>query len=118
MVLGVIMMSLGLKKVIGDVAGVDGHTLAAPVRGVPLAALYGGVALYLLGHVGFSHQMTGRVSVERIVLIVTLLALIPAVSFLPAWSSLGVLTVVLVVMIGVETHRRREFRRRVRQAGR
>ena len=51
MIIGVVLLSLGLKKAIGYVAGVDEHTLADPLYGVPMAALFGGAALYLLAHV-------------------------------------------------------------------
>ncbi|MDT7575373.1 MAG: hypothetical protein QOH17_1706, partial [Pseudonocardiales bacterium] len=36
MIIGIVLMSLGLKKAIGYVAGVDEHTLADPLYGVPL----------------------------------------------------------------------------------
>ena len=62
--------------------------------------------------------MTGRVTTERIVLVVLLVALIPAVSFLPALATLGVLTLVLCGLIGFETHRYRELRHQVRHAER
>ena len=42
MIIGVVLLSLGLKKAIGYVAGVDEHTLADPLYGVPMAALFGG----------------------------------------------------------------------------
>ncbi len=57
MVVGVILMALGLKEVLGYVGGVEEHTLTDPIYGVPLVALYGGAALYLLAHVGFLARM-------------------------------------------------------------
>ena len=63
MIIGVVLLSLGLKKAIGYVAGVDEHTLADPLYGVPMAALFGGTALYLLAHVWFKHCMTGELSI-------------------------------------------------------
>lgn len=114
MVLGVIMMSLGLKKAIGYVAGDDGHVLADPLYGVPLVALYGGAALYLLGHIGFKIILTGTVTPERAVVAVLLLALIPLVSMLPALATIGVLAALLIGMLGVETIRHAEQRARIR----
>jgi low temperature requirement protein LtrA len=116
MVAGVVLMALGLKKVLGYVGGEDGHTVADPIYGIPLAALYGGAALYLLGHIGFKRYVAGSLNLERLVVAVLLLALIPAVAMLPALVSLAVLAVVLSALIGYETFRYAEERRQVRGA--
>jgi low temperature requirement protein LtrA len=114
MVAGIVLMALGLKKVLGYVGGEDGHTVADPIYGIPLAALYGGAALYLLGHIGFKRYLTGSLNLERLVVAVLLVALIPAVAMLPALVSLAVLAVVLSALIGYETFRYAEERRQVR----
>ena len=116
MIAGIILMSLGLKKVLGYVGGEDGHTVADPIYGVPLAALYGGAALYLLGHVGFKWYLTRSLNMERLVVAAVLLGLIPAVAMLPALVSLAVLAVVLSALIGYETFRYAEQRREIRGA--
>ncbi|OLT01644.1 low temperature requirement protein A [Pseudonocardia sp. CNS-004] len=116
MVAGIILMSLGLKKVLGYVGGEDGHTVADPIYGVPLAALYGGAVLYLLGHVGFKWYLTRSLNTERLVVAIVLLVLIPLVSMLPALVSLAVLAVVLTALIGFETFRYAEQRREIRGA--
>jgi low temperature requirement protein LtrA len=116
MVIGIIMMSLGLKKVLGYVGGEDGHTLADPIYGVPLAALYAGAALYLLAHVGFKQYVTGGLNVERLIVVVLLLVLIPLVAMLPAILTLTVLAGVLSALIAYETHRHGEQRREIRGA--
>jgi low temperature requirement protein LtrA len=116
MVAGIVLMALGLKKVLGYVGGEDGHTVADPIYGIPLAALYGGAALYLLGHIGFKRYLTGSLNLERLVVAVLLVALIPAVAMLPALVSLAVLAVVLSALIGYETFRYAEERRQVRGA--
>jgi low temperature requirement protein LtrA len=116
MIAGIILMALGLKKVLGYVGGEDGHTVADPIYGIPLAALYGGAALYLLGHVGFKRYVAGSLNVERLVVVVLLLALIPAVAMLPALVTLAVLAVVLSALLSYETFRYAEQRREVRGA--
>lgn len=116
MIVGIVLMALGLKKVLGYVGGEDGHTVADPIYGIPLAALYGGAALYLLGHVGFKRYLTGSLNLERLVVVVLVLALIPVVAMLPALVSLAVLAVVLSGLIGYETFRYAEQRREVRGA--
>ncbi len=114
MIIGVVLLSLGLKKAIGYVAGVDEHTLADPLYGIPLAVLYGGTALYLLAHVWFKHFMTGKLSVLRIVVAVLVVALAPLMALVPALVSLTVLAVVVMALVGIETHRYRELRHAVR----
>ncbi len=114
MIIGIIMMALGLKMVLSYVAGDDGHTLADPIYGVPLAALYGGAALYLLAHVGFKVCLTGSVSRARLTVVVLLIALTPLVAGLPALATLTVLAAVLVALIAYETVRYAEQRHAIR----
>jgi low temperature requirement protein LtrA len=116
MVAGIVLMSLGLKKVLGYVGGEEGHTVVDPIHGIPLAALYGGAVLYLLAHVGFKRYLTGSLSIGRLVAGALLLALIPGAATLPALVSLAVLAVVLSALIGFETFRYAEQRRQVRGA--
>jgi low temperature requirement protein LtrA len=116
MVAGIVLMAFGLKKVLGYVGGDGGHTVADPIYGIPLAALYGGAVLYLLGHIGFKRFVTGSLNIERLVVVVVLLALIPVAAMLPALVSLAVLAVVLSALIGFETFRYAEQRRQVRGA--
>ncbi|MGH3939449.1 MAG: low temperature requirement protein A [Pseudonocardiaceae bacterium] len=114
MVIGVIMMALGLKKVLGYVGGDDGHVLTDPIYGVPLVALYGGAALYLLAHVAFKWYVAGSVNRERITVVVLVLVLIPLVALLPALLTLAVLAVVLGALLAWETHRYAEVRHQIR----
>ncbi len=114
MVIGVIMMSLGLKKVLGYVGGDDRHLLADPIYGVPLVALYGGAALYLLAHVAFKWYVAGLVNRERIAVVALVLVLIPLVALLPALLTLAVLAVVLGALITWETHRYAVVRHQIR----
>jgi low temperature requirement protein LtrA len=114
MIICVIMMALGLKKVLGYVGGDDGHGLADPIYGVPLAALYGGAALYLLAHVTFKWYVARSVHRERIVVAVLVLVLVPLVAMLPALVTLAVLAVVLGALIAWETSRYAEVRHHIR----
>ncbi len=91
MVIGVIMMALGLKKVLGYVGGDEGHVLTDPIYGVPLAALCGGAALYLLAHVVFKWYVAGPINRERIAVVALALVLVPLVAGLPALLTLAVL---------------------------
>jgi low temperature requirement protein LtrA len=114
MVVGVIVLALGLKKVLGYVGGQDRHTLADHLHGVPLLALYGGAAMYLLALVAFKYRTIGQLSRVRLVIGVGLLMLVPVVGLLPALVCLGVLALVLVGLIGYETRTYAEVRDRAR----
>jgi low temperature requirement protein LtrA len=114
MVIGIIMMSLGLKKVLGYVGDTEHHTLSDPIYGVPLAALYGGAALYLLAHVAFRLRNMRTLSVRRLVCSAVLLALVPLATALPALATLGILAALLATLIAYEAIRYADARARVR----
>ncbi|WP_067844854.1 low temperature requirement protein A [Nocardia lijiangensis] len=114
MVVGIIALSLGLKKVLYYVGDSSAHTLRDALYGIPLYTLYGGVVLYLIALVGFKHYATRRVSVQRVVTAVLLLALIPLACALPALASLALLCAVLVGLILWETIRYAQPRDEIR----
>jgi low temperature requirement protein LtrA len=105
MVIGIIFLSLGLKKVLGYVGGDDGHTLTDKLYGLPLIALYGGTSLYLLAHVAFRWRNTHTINPHRTFVALLLLALIPVGAMLPALATLGLLAAVLVALIAYEAIR-------------
>ena len=113
MIAGIILMALGLKKVL-EYVGDRGHRLSDPLEVLPLCAMFGGVALYLLAHVGFRFRATHHISLQRTVAAVLLLALIPAATAIPALAALGLLAAVMIALITLETVRFSEVRERVR----
>ncbi|MCM6772673.1 low temperature requirement protein A [Nocardia sp. CDC159] len=114
MIVGVIALSLGLKKVLNYVGGGAGHTLRDQLHGIPLFALYGGVVVYLIALVGFRHYATRVVLWPRVLTAGLLIALIPAASRLPAMAALGLLFAVLAVLIGWEVVRYARPREEIR----
>jgi low temperature requirement protein LtrA len=118
MVVGIIILSLGLKKVLGYVSLHDGHTLTDPLYGLPLVALYGGAAVFLLALVGFKSRTVGELSRLRLAVGVLLLALIPVAALLPALVTLGVLAALLAALIGYETRAHADLRDQVRHEAR
>ncbi|MEU7767591.1 low temperature requirement protein A [Nocardia sp. NPDC049190] len=117
MIVGIIALSLGLKKVLYYVGDSSHHTLQDALYGIPLYALYGGVVLYLIALVGSKHYATGSVTMPRVVAIVVLLALIPLACALPALAALSLLCAVLIALIGWETIRFAQSRDAIRHAG-
>jgi low temperature requirement protein LtrA len=114
MVAGIALLALGVESVL-TMAGETGNgDLSEPLAALPLAALYGGVALFLLAHAAFKYRTWHHVTVRRIVVAVLLLVLIPAAMELPGLVALGLLAVVMVALIASETIRYAEVREQIR----
>jgi low temperature requirement protein LtrA len=109
MVAGIILVALGLKKTLGHVED--------PLETVPAFALLGGVAFYLLGHVGFRFRHVHTINRQRLLLALALFALLPVATEIPALATVAVLTVLLAAMITYETISYGEGRARVRHQG-
>jgi low temperature requirement protein LtrA len=95
--------------IIVGAVGVEG-VLAHAGEGDPLgffygAALYGGFALYLAGHLLFKQRMYSALSVPRLVTVGVLLLALPAAALLPPLVGLAGLVLVLGVLIALETRR-------------
>jgi uncharacterized membrane protein len=86
----------------------------APLKTVASVALFGGMALYLLAHVLFRLRNIGTLNVQRLVVAVILLALIPVGVLLPSLASLVIVSGVLVALVTYEVIRFREMRHRIR----
>lgn len=114
MIVGIIALSLGLKKVLYYVGDASHHTLHDALYGAPLYCLYGGVVLFLVGLIGAKHYATGEFGTQRAVVVVLLLALTPVATALPALVSLGLLCAVLLALIGYETVRFADPREQLR----
>jgi low temperature requirement protein LtrA len=104
--------------IIVGAGGVEG-VLAHAGDGEPLglfyaAALYGGFALYLAGHLLFKQRMYAALSVPRLVTVGVLLLALPAAAFLPPLVGLVGLVLLLGVLIGLETRRYAALRAGVR----
>jgi low temperature requirement protein LtrA len=106
MVAGIVLVALGLKKTLGNVED--------PLEVVPAFALLGGVAFYLLGHVGFRFRHTHTINRQRLLLSLALFALLPAAVELPALAALAIVAALLCALITYETISYGEGRRRVR----
>ena len=113
-VASIIFIALGMKKVLEYVADTDAYRLSDSLTGVPLISLYGGVAVYLLGHVAFRRRNVGTWNPHRTLAAVALLVLIPLAWRLPALAALGMVAVLLAALVGYELWRFGEARHRVR----
>ncbi|SCG63568.1 Low temperature requirement protein LtrA [Micromonospora inositola] len=116
MVAGIILLALGFKKVLAYVGDDSHHRLTDPLHGLGLLALYGGVILYLLGHVGFRLRNMGSVNWPRVAAAGLLVVLVPVADQLPALAALGLLALVCAGMVTAEVVLFGEARRALRDA--
>lgn len=94
MVAGIILLALGLKKVFENLGG--------PLKPLSLLALFGGASMYLLAHVAFRLRNIKTLNVQRFIVAMLLLVLVPVAMRLPALGSLLLLTVVMVGLVAYE----------------
>ena len=114
LIAGVVLTALGMKKVLEYVGDSSDHELSDPLKGVALFALFGGVVLYLLGHVGFKWRTGHEIGLSRLVPALLLTVLVPVAAQVPALAALALVTVVMVATVAFETWRYAEHRRRIR----
>ena len=114
MIAGIVLAALGLKKVLGYVGGEDGHDWSYVMHGLPVYALHGGVALYLLAHVCFRLRNVGTLNRQRLFVAVLLLALIPLGERIGALMDLLLVSGIAVALIAYEALRHGDIRDRVR----
>jgi low temperature requirement protein LtrA len=117
LIMGIVLVALGLKKVLEYVGDERHHTLSDKLSGVPLWAMYGGAALYLLAHVAFAKRTFGHAKVQRLVVAVVLVALVPLAATWPALLSLGVLAGLLAALNVYESLHFAEARAQIRHGG-
>ncbi len=108
MIMGIVLLALGIKKTLGYVD--------APLETVPAVALCGGVALYLLSHVGFRLRNVGTWNRQRALAAVICLALIPLATSADALVALLAVAAVCIGLVLYETIRFRDARDRIRHA--
>ncbi|MGL6280139.1 MAG: low temperature requirement protein A [Gaiella sp.] len=106
MVAGIVLVALGLKKALAE--------LDEPLKLVPLVALMGGIALYLLAHVAFRWRNIHTLNRQRLVCAALLVALVPLLCDASAIVSVAVAAGVLATLIAYEAIRFAEARDRVR----
>src|ERR671910_3811440 len=102
MVGGIVLFALGLKKTLEHVD--------EPLATVPALGLCGGLALYLLAHVGVRLRIGGRLGHGRPVAVIVLLALLPVAVEVPALAALAFVAAVSASLIAYEALRYRQER--------
>jgi low temperature requirement protein LtrA len=108
MVAGIVLVALGIKKTVGHVD--------EPLKTVPGAALFGGLALYYGGHVAFRLRNVHTLNRQRILTALVCLALIPLATEVDSIVALGVAAGISATLIIYEALHLAEARRRIREA--
>jgi low temperature requirement protein LtrA len=94
LVAGIIVTAIGLKTAVGH----PGDPLGDGAR----LALFGGVALYLLGHAAFVARLLGGVQPGKIAAAIACALLYLVTGDAPAWLTVGLLAGVLVLLAVAE----------------
>ncbi|GAA3589683.1 low temperature requirement protein A [Kribbella ginsengisoli] len=102
---GIVLLALGLKKVLEYVGDTEHHHLDDPLKGIGLYALFFGVVLYLLGHVGFKWRTTHRLGISRLITAALCIVALPLIAHVPALGQLAVLAVLLIGLVAFESVR-------------
>ena len=106
MIAGIVLIALGVKKTL---AHVD-----EPLDTIPAVALFGGIAVYYAGHLGFRLRNVGTINRPRLVALIVCLALIPVGTAVDAIVALAIATAVTSGVIAFEAVRYAEARSRIR----
>jgi low temperature requirement protein LtrA len=106
LIAGIVLVALGIKKTLGDV-----HE---PLETVPAVALYGGSAVYLLGHLAMRLRTVRTLNKARLVTAAICLALIPYATEVDGVVAVVTLAAVLATMVAYEVRTRRERRAALR----
>jgi low temperature requirement protein LtrA len=106
LIAGIELFALGVEQVVGHVD--------EPLSIEASAALFGGVALYLLGHVAFRWRNARRLNRQRTVMAVVCAACIPLGAELNSVVALALVTVLVVSLIAYEVLHFAASRARVR----
>jgi low temperature requirement protein LtrA len=113
MIVGVILFSLGLKKVLSSVADLDTPN-SRPLPDIDIYLLYGGVCVYLGALLAFQLRTGARTDWFQLAARLGLLALIPPALVLPGIAALGLLAAFLLFTTSVNHVRWAGQRRQLR----
>jgi low temperature requirement protein LtrA len=94
-VVGIITFAVGIKYLTHG-------TVSASMPGAPRLALCGGVALYLLGDVGFRLRMVGDPGQQKLLAVAALMVLYALGGDIPAWSIAAGATAILAALCVAE----------------
>ncbi|MEU4478461.1 low temperature requirement protein A [Micromonospora sp. NPDC023966] len=98
LIAGISYFALGIHLVLAELTGDD---RPVSLGWIPTSVLYGGAALYLAGRLLFGWPAAGTPP-EQIAAVGLVLLLVPVARALPALVAFGLLTAVLIALVGYE----------------
>jgi low temperature requirement protein LtrA len=101
LITGALYLAAGVEEVISHVSASRSEHAAA-LGWLAAIALYGGVAVYLVGRVAFVRLTGGPVAVAPLVAAAVTVLLLPAAASLAAMAALGLLFVLVVSITGYD----------------
>jgi len=104
-VAGIVVAALGIEGVLANAAEQE------PLGAFYATALFGGFALYLIGHSLFKLRIHGALSAPRLVALAAFLVSLPAASFLPPMIGLSGVVAILAALVTLEARRYSKIRR-------
>ena len=107
-VAGIVLAALGVEGALAHAGDTE------PLGAFYALPLFGGLALYLAGHLLFIHRMHHALSLPRLLAAGVLLVALPAAIILPPLAGLAMAVVILAGLIVVETTRYAQTRHRLR----
>jgi low temperature requirement protein LtrA len=110
LIAGIVLTALGVEEALAHAGDRDG------LGSFAAAALFGGLALYLAGHVSFKVRMHGAINGPRLATAVALVACIPLGAVAPPLVALLLALGVLGTLVAVETARYAAVRETLRHA--
>ena len=94
-VAGIITFAVGVRVLVEHVA--------RPMAAAPRLALCGGVALYLIGHVGFRWRLSGTLEREKAAVVAVLVVVFALSSGIDAWVLAAIVAALMAGLCAVET---------------
>ena len=94
-VAGIITFAVGARVLV--------RHFGVSIPAAPRLALCGGVALYLVGHVGFRRRLSGELEHQKLAVAAALLVLYAVGSGLPGWVLAAAIAVLLAGLCAIET---------------
>ncbi len=94
-VAGIITFAVGARVLVEHVA--------RPMAVAPRLALCGGVALYLIGHVGFRWRLAGTIEREKVAVAAALIVVFAISGAVDAWVLAAIVAVLMAGLCAIET---------------
>lgn len=101
MIAGILTLAVGAQDLLGQVSNLSVN-LYRPLDPVGTYALFAGVGLFFLGHLGFQLRVLGTVTWVRVGAIVLLGIMAPAAVEIPALAAMGALVTICLALVVAE----------------